>query len=213
MMPEHGGMTSTVSARHGRAFWADARFFVGIALVVASIAGVWAIVTSARTTVPVLAAARTIVPGEEVSSAALEVVQVSLGAAGASYLTPDALGAELVATRTIGAGELIPAGALAPAASSRATSVVVTSAGEIPTSVTVGAVVELWGAPRLERGEYGVPEIVVADAVVRAVGEKTSVMGRPGVPLELIIPRADIAPTLGAVAADWSFSIVPTAAR
>lgn len=205
-------MTSHLSTRRGRAFWADARFFVGIALVVASIAGVWAIVASARSTVPVLVAARTIVAGEAVSSSVLEVMQVSLGAAGPSYLAPGALGAELVATRTIGAGELVPLAALAPAAASRATSVVVTSANEIPTSVTIGTVVELWAAPRLERGEYGVPEIIVADAVVRAVGEKTSVMGRPGVPLELVIPRSDIASTLGAVASDWSFSVVPTAA-
>lgn len=205
-------MSSNVSARRGRAFWADARFFVGIALVVASVAGVWTIVASARTTVPVLAASRTLVAGEAVSSAELEVVQVSLGAAGPSYLAPGALAPELVATRTIGAGELVPRGALAPASSSRATSVVVTSASELPTSVQIGTVVELWAAPRLERGEYGVPEIIVADAVVRAVGEKTSVMGRPGVSLELVIARSDIAATLGAVAADWSFSVVPVVA-
>ena len=205
-------MSSNVSARRGRAFWADARFFVGIALVVASVAGVWTIVASARTTVPVFAASRTLVAGEAVSSAELEVVQVSLGAAGPSYLAPGALAPELVATRTIGAGELVPRGALAPASSSRATSVVVTSASELPTSVQIGTVVELWAAPRLERGEYGVPEIIVADAVVRAVGEKTSVMGRPGVSLELVIARSDIAATLGAVAADWSFSVVPVVA-
>ena len=207
-----GGMTPKLRARRSRAFWSDTRFFIGIALVVASIAGVWMVVTSARTTVPVLVASRTIVAGEGVSSGALQVVQVSLGAAGPAYLAPGGLAEELVATRTIGAGELVPVGALAPAVSSRVTSVVVTSATEIPASVTTGSTVELWAAPRLERGEYGVPEILVADAVVQAVGENVSVMGRPGVSLELVIGRSEVSATLGAVASDWAFSIVPTAA-
>lgn len=211
-MRQHERMTSKHLTRWPRAFWADARFFVGIALVVASIAGVWFVVTSARTTVPVLAASRTLVAGEAVASGAVQVVQVSLGAVGAAYLTPAALDDALVATRTIGAGELVPLAALAPAASSRVTTVVVTSATEIPKSVTAGTVVEVWAAPRLERGAYGVPEILVADAIVRSVGEKAAVMGRPGVSLELVIARAEVASTLGAVAADWSFSIVPTAA-
>ncbi len=212
-MHEHGAMITHVSARTRRAFWADARFFVGIALVVASIVGVWFVVSSARVTVPVLAASHTIVAGEVVSSSSLQVVQVSLGAATAAYVSPGELGDAVVATRTIGAGELVPADALAPAASSRVTTVVVTSAAEVPGSVTPGSTVELWAAPRLERGEYGVPEIVVADAVVRSVGETAAGMGRGGVSLELVIARSEVAATLGAVASEWSFSVVPTAAR
>ena len=212
-MNEHWPVITHASARTRRAFWADARFFVGIALVVASIAGVWFVVTSARVTVPVLAASETIVAGEVVSSSSLQVVQVSLGAASTAYVSPGALGEALVATRTIGAGELVPTEALAPAASSRVTTVVVTSAAEVPGSVTTGSVVELWAAPRLERGEYGVPEIIVADAVVRSVGETSVGVGRGGVSLELVIARSEVATTLGAVASDWSFSVVPTAAR
>lgn len=170
------------------------------------------VVTSARTTVPVLAASRTIVAGEAVSSSALQVVHVSLGAAASAYLVPTGLGGALIATRTIGPGELVPVTALAPAASSRVTTVVVNAATEIPKSVTAGSVVEVWAAPRLERGEYGVPEILVPDAVVRTVGEKAAVMGRNGVSLELVIARSEVASTLGAVASDWSFSIVPTVA-
>lgn len=178
---------------------------------VASIVGVWAVVTSARTTVPVLAASRTIVAGEAVASGTLQVVHVALGAAGHGYVAPGELAEELVATRTIGAGELVPVGALAPAAASRVTSVVVTSATEIPGSVSPGTTVELWAAPRIAPGDYGVPEIIVADAVVRHVGEQVSVMGRPGVSLELVIGRSEVAATLGAVASDWAFSIVPVA--
>lgn len=212
-MNEHGPMITHVSARTRRAFWADARFFVGIALVVASIAGVWFVVTSARVTVPVLAASDTIVAGEVVSSSSLRVVQVSLGAASAAYISPGELGDARVATRTIGAGELVPAEALAPAASSRVTTVVVTSSAEVPGTVTSGSVVELWAAPRLERGEYGVPEIIVADAIVRSVGKPTTGVGRSGVSLELVIARSEVATTLGAVASEWSFSVVPTVAR
>lgn len=206
-------MITQVSTRTRRAFWADARFFVGIALVVASIVGVWFVVTSARVTVPVLAASHTIVAGEVVSSGSLQVVQASLGAAATAYVSPGELGDAVIATRTIGAGELVPADALAPAASSRVTTVVVTSAAEVPSNVSAGSVVELWAAPRLERGEFGTPEIIVADAVVRSVGETSAGFGRGGVSLELVIARSEVAATLGAVASEWSFSVVPTAVR
>src|SRR5690606_5918491 len=52
-----GGMSSVESARpRRRAFWADARVFLGPVLGVASVAGVWLLVTASRRGVPVLAA-------------------------------------------------------------------------------------------------------------------------------------------------------------
>ncbi|HAJ17812.1 MAG TPA: hypothetical protein DCL57_06900, partial [Microbacterium sp.] len=95
-----------------RPAWADLRFLVGVVLVLASVGGVWFIVSSARQTEPVYVAVRAIVPGEPVAAADLAVVDVALGVASNAYLRADDLGEGLVAARTVSAGELVPADAL-----------------------------------------------------------------------------------------------------
>lgn len=206
-------MTVTESTRAPRrAFWGDARLFLGILLVVVSVAGVWMVVAAARHTVPVYAAARTIVPGEPVADGDLRIVDVALGTVAGTYLAPDTLPPEgAVATRTVEAGELVPATAVGAASDARTTSVVVRSAVDVPASVGAGTVVEVWAAPMLERGAYDTPRILVADATVVSVTRDDSMIGGGAAALELVIPRADVAATLAAMADESALSVVPTA--
>lgn len=205
-------MTALAPARAARRVpWGDARFFLGILLIAASVAGVWLVVSSARQTAPVFAAAHTIVPGETVTRDDLEVVDVALGQLGDTYFAPDALVDGLVATRTVTAGELVPTSAVGAAAKARTTSVVVRSAVDVPASVEAGTVVEVWAAPMLERGEFDVPRILVADATVVSVTRDDSMIGGGSAALELVIPRADVATTLAAMADESALSVVPTA--
>ncbi|MDQ7878816.1 SAF domain-containing protein [Microbacterium sp. QXD-8] len=194
-----------------RAFWGDARFFLGVLLVAASVAGVWLVVSAARQTVPVYAAAHTIVPGEAIGTGDLRVVDVALGSLAGTYLTAEDLEGTQVATRTIEAGELVPAAAsVGDPAAARTTSVVVRSAVDVPASVEAGTVVELWSAPLLEQGAYDEPRILVADATVVSVTRDDSMIGGGAAALELVIPRADVAATLAAMADESALSIVPT---
>ncbi|WP_194409065.1 SAF domain-containing protein [Microbacterium cremeum] len=193
-----------------RAFWGDARFFLGILLVVASVAGVWLVVAAARQTVPVYAAARTIVPGQVIAADDLRIVDVALGPLADTYLSPDDLGDAAVATRTIASGELVPTASVGGADSARTTSVVVRSTVDVPASVTAGTVVEVWSAPPLERGAYDEPRILVADATVVSVTRDDSMIGGGAAALELVIPRADVAATLAAMADEAALSVVPT---
>lgn len=193
-----------------RAFWGDARFLLGILLIVASVAGVWFVVAAARQTVPAYAAARTIVPGEVVASDDLRQVDVALGHLGGVYLSPGALNEGMVATRTIEAGELVPADAIGAAERARTTNVVVQSAVDVPASVDEGSAVEIWAAPLVEPGEYDAPRILVADATVVSVTRDDTLMGGGAASLELVIPRADVAATLAALADESALSIVPT---
>lgn len=204
-------MTAIDAARpRSRALWSDVRFFVGILLIAASVAGVWFVVAAARETAPVFAAARTIVAGQELSSSDVRVVEVALGQVGDAYLEPDALGDGLVVTRTIEAGELVPASAVGSAAAARTTSVVLRSAVDVPESVVPGSVVEVWSAPLITRGEYDAPRILVADAVVVSVTRDDSMIGGGAAALELVIARSDVAATLAAIAGDAALSVVPT---
>jgi len=193
-----------------RAFWGDARFFLGILLVVASVAGVWFVVSASRQTVPAFAASRTIVAGQAISGDDVRLVDVALGQVGEAYLEPDALADGLVATRTIESGELVPRAAVGDAAALRTTSVVLRSADDVPGSIDAGSVVEVWAAPLLERGSYDVPRILVADATVVSVTRDESMIGGGSAALEIVIPRSDVAATLAAMADESSLSVVPT---
>ncbi|MBD3943285.1 SAF domain-containing protein [Microbacterium sp. NEAU-LLC] len=193
-----------------RAFWGDARFFLGLLLIVASVAGVWLVVAAARQTVPVYAAAHTIVPGEPIAADDVTVVDVALGSVADTYLGEGHLGGAVVATRTIEEGELVPAAAVGDADAARTTSVVVRSAVDVPASVEAGTVVEVWAAPLLERGVYDKPRILVADATVVSVTRDDSMIGGGAAALELVIPRDDVSATLSAMADESALSIVPT---
>lgn len=204
-------MTAVESTRSSRrAPWADARFLIGILLIVVSVAGVWVVVAAARQTTPVLAAARTVVPGELLADADLTVVDVALGQAAAAYATADAVLEGSVATRTIRAGELVPAAALGDAADARSTTVVLRSAVDVPASVEAGTLVEIWASPLLERGLYDTPRILVADATVVSVTRDDSMMGGGAATAEVVIPRADVATVLAAISDSAAISVVPT---
>lgn len=205
-------MTALASTRsRSRRFWGDARFLFGVLLIVASVAGVWLVVTSARQTVPVLAASRTIVPGQAVTSDDVRIVDVALGQAGEAYLSPGALQDGLVAVRTIGAGELLPAQAVGDASGARVTSVVIDTVADVPAATEEGTRVELWSAPLVERGVHDTPRILVADATVAAVRRDQAVLGASRATLELVIPRADVAATLAALSDGSALSVVPIA--
>ncbi len=195
-----------------RAFWADARFLLGIVLVVASVAGVWFVVAASRQTVPVFAATRTIVPGQVVTGDDVRLVEVALGQLTDTYLRSGGLADGVVATRTIESGELVPESAVGAADDARTASVVLRSASDVPSTVDAGTVVEVWAAPLVERGVYDVPRILVADAIVVTVTRDDSMIGGGSAALEVVIPRADVALTLAAMADGSSLSIVPTTA-
>ena len=205
-------MTAPETVRPARrAVLGDARFFLGILLVVASVVGVWLVVTGARQTSPAYAAARTLVPGEAIGADDVRAVDVALGSLTGAYLTPDDLDAGLVATRTIAEGELVSAASVGGADAARTTSVVVHSSADVPASVGTGTVVEVWAAPLDDSGGYDVPRILVADATVVAVERDDSMMGGGAAAVELVIPRADVAATLAALADESALSVVPTA--
>ncbi|WP_105567671.1 SAF domain-containing protein [Microbacterium halophytorum] len=190
-----------------RAFWADARFSIGIGMIIVSVVGVWAVVTGARQTSPVFVAQGTIVAGEEIAPGDVAVVEAQLGSAAERYLGAAEPLDGLVAQRTIASGELVPASALGEATDT--TTVVVDSAAEVPASVTTGTPVELWSAPATEDG-FDAPRILVPDAVVGAVTRDESVMAARGASIELVVGRADVADVLGAISSGAALSVVPS---
>lgn len=203
-----------LTARSRRAFWGDFRFLIGIALVVASMSGVWLVVSSSTATSPVLQANRTITPGEALVSADFQVVEVNLGTAAAGYLAPQDLSPGRVAARTIVAGELLPGDAAVSAASTRVTTIVIDSSTGLPRDLSAGAVVEIWHAPPLDesRTAYDTPRLLVTDVVVAAITESESMLASSGAVAEVVIDRADVAEVLAAITGGSVLSVVPVGA-
>jgi len=190
----------------------DVRFLIGIVLVIASIAGVWLLVTSSRQTAPALQATRTIVPGEAIDSGDFQVVDVGLGGLADAYLAPQDLEPGAIATRTLAAGELVPASAVGDASQARTTTVVVTSTA-LPAGVQAGTPVELWHAPLGEDGRaFEEPRVLVADAVVGSVAEAEGMMSRTSTDVELVIDRGDVADVLAAISGGSAISVIPAGA-
>lgn len=186
----------------------DVRFIIGVALVLASIAGVWFVVSISKTTTQVYVANGVLLPGEQLTAANVRTIDVALGPATDTYLDAGELPEGMAITRTLTDGELIPRAALTDQVSLEATRVVIETAGAIPAGIAKGSTVTLWVTPAVDGDEAPEPRILVADAVVVTVTVAES-MVQAKTSLELIVPQQAIAGVLAAIAGEGSFWVVP----
>lgn len=189
-------------------FTLDPRLIIGVVIVGASVAGVWAIVSAADETVPVFAASAALSPGDRIDAGDLETVRVRLDAA-TLYL--DSVPNEgLVVTRSVGEGELVPLSAIGSAAGLRLTSLVLSVDGQLAASIGAGSIVDVWAAAESESGVFAAPTTIVAGAtVVRLVQSQTIVGAGETTAVEVLVPRSKVARVLEAIANDDAVSIVP----
>lgn len=200
------------SAPPRRRFAPDPRLLIGLALVVAAVVGTVALVLALDDTIEVYAAPSALAPGERVEATDLDLVAVRLDAAATRYLRPGDLTGAVVVTRTIGAGELVPAGAVAESELTGTTSVVLSVGGGVAGSVAPGTTVDIWAAREGETGRFEPPTVIVDAAVVVALVEEGSIVARGEVTaIEVRVPSARVAGVLEAVANDDALSIVPSA--
>jgi hypothetical protein len=194
-----------------RRFWFDPRFAIGTLLVVVSVLGVVAIVSTADATSLVYAARGPLSPGDRVTNSDFVTASVRLESSENLYLLPgDVPDAGLIITKPVAAGELVPASAVGASAGRSLASIVVALNGELPESVESGSAVDLWAAREVDNGEFGAPSVIVSSAiVVRVVESDGLVVGGKKSSLELLVPRLRIARVLEAVANEDALSIVP----
>lgn len=198
------------TGRQRRALGLDPRLVIGVVLVIASVAGVYAVVTASDRSVLVLAAASTVSPGDRIYAEDLRPTSVQLGEAGDRYLESEDVPSDgLLVTRSVAEGELVPRSAVGSAASIRFASIVVTVSGELSKSIVPGVVVDLWSATEAEQGVYGPPVVLVGSATVVRVVESGGIIADQGGGVEVLIPRAKIARVLEAVANGDAISLVP----
>jgi len=194
-----------------RRFWVDPRFVIGLVLVVASIAGVGAIVTGNDRTTAVYTARRTLTVGEPVTAADLVEVQVQLGDTRELYLLPTLpLNRALTASQTILAGELVAQSAVGESSGEELTSVVVDIPGQLAGSVAGGSVVDVWSARATGPGEYSAPTILVPQASVVRIVEPTGLIASDsGQSVEIRVPKAAVGAVLEAIMNGDGLALVP----
>lgn len=215
---------SPPALRLRRPGWRDPRLLMGLVLVAASVALGSAAVAGAGRTVPVLAAREALVPGAALADDALVVREVRLAEAGDLYLRADAPRERLVVTRTVGAGELVPAAAVAPAAALDVRTVAITPREALSEDVVRGAGVDLWfvpepadraagaGASATSPGSPAEPTLLAAGVTVAEVSRsRTALSVAGGATVQVLVPLDVLPDVLAALAADGSVEVVPVA--
>jgi hypothetical protein len=206
--PWPGAGRSNANTR--RRFWVDPRFILGLALVVASIIGVSAVVAGSDRTVAVYAAKGPLAVGDVIDPGDLVETRVSLGSADSLYLSPARLpAAGLIVTRTVTAGELIPAAAVGTRMGEEVTSVVLDLSGRLSGALSAGSVVDVWSAPPDDGGGYGPPTVLVGRATIVRVLEPTGLIQSEGArSVEVLVPKDRVATVLEAVANEQAVSLI-----
>jgi len=201
--------------RRARSRWSEPRLAIGLALVVASVAGVLAIVAAADDADTVYAADGTLTAGDLVTADELVERRVRLGELADGYLAPGAVSDEgVVITRTVVKGELVPLSAVGSADDVTSVSIVVSIAGQLPRAVGEGSVVDLWAAGAGDRGEHETPALAApAVTVVRVSEQEGVVAGAASVTVELLVPRGLTARILESKADGDVLSIVASSGR
>ncbi|TFC94089.1 MULTISPECIES: hypothetical protein [Cryobacterium] len=194
-----------------RRFWFDPRFAIGLGLVVAAVGGVYLIVSGSDQTTAVFAARSALAVGDRVEVGDLVATQVRLGGTGDLYVTPDRLPDDgLVVTRTIAAGELVPASAVGRSSGTKTTSVVVELTSALPANIGPGVTVDLWAARKTDQNTYGPPTVLVGQASVVLLLEPTGLSVGTGVrALELLVPKDNVAEVLESIANRDALAVVP----
>lgn len=193
--------------------WFDPRLLIGLVLIVASVVGMLAIVSSADSAVQVLAARDDLVPGDRIDASDLVVTNVRLQGVDELYLLEADVPADgLVVTKAVSEGELVPASAVGARAGVGLASIVVTINGQLPASITPGATADLWASRHQDSSSFGPPSVIVSGAtIVRVIESEALVTSGDVTTLEILVPRLRIARVLEAVANSDAMSLVPTA--
>ncbi|ERG64992.1 MULTISPECIES: membrane protein [Agrococcus] len=193
-----------------RRTWMDPRLVIGVALVLASLAGVWLVVQQSSSSDRAWAATRTLLPGDTIAAGDVAPVDVRLPQSQERYLDASASPIGMVVASTIGEGEVLPVRAVGGAASASRSAVVIELDGALPTAVRAGALVDVWTAAPSDDG-FEAPGVLVDEAIVVGLVEDDGILASAAAQLELLVPTDATAALLEAIADEHALSVVPLA--
>jgi hypothetical protein len=137
---------SPPARRAARPGWRDPRLAIGVALVALSVVVGVRVVDGRDATTPVLAAAEALVPGQVLTDDDLTVVEVRFasGVSADHYLPAGSPVEDLVVTRAVAEGEMLPRAATSGPGEAGARLPLAVPLGQVPSTVETGSVVDVW---------------------------------------------------------------------
>ncbi|WP_028264843.1 SAF domain-containing protein [Arthrobacter sp. MA-N2] len=189
--------TAAAAARLKKPSWKDPRLLVGILLVLASVAGVIALVGTADHTVQVYAARESIAVGQQVNKDDLAIVKVRLDDVEPSYVTvADGLPEGRVAVQRIAKNQLVPQESLGSADALNRKPVAISIQESLPSQVVAGSRVDVWVAHPDARNGFDTPHLLLPGAEIAQVTEGSSTLGASKEKVVLVLVTDDQMPKL-----------------
>lgn len=196
------------SARLSPPRWRDPRVLIGVFLVLASIAGTWAVITRVAASVTVWSAVEPLVPGSVVEPEDVTAVEVRLADTAGLYLSVGApIPAGSTVRTTIGAGELVPADAVVRPSDLSGRVVSVDVDGSVPADVARGSRVDLWATP-VDTEELDPVRLLSGVDVISLERDTQGFASSGQNRLEVFVPEASVAEVLRAQARDDRIAVV-----
>lgn len=180
--------------------WKDPRLLLGIVLVLASTAGVVALVGSADQTTEVFAVDEAIPLGTPVTAADFEVVPVRLGDVSASYLpAAEGIPENAVASSLLRKGELLSRADLGKADELDRKPVGLRIDDPLPAGTEAGSRVDVWVSLPDERNGFKEPKQILTAAEISELSIDESVLGaNRATQLLVLVEDEDLASLLSA---------------
>lgn len=202
--------TSGPAPRLSKPSWKDPRLLIGILLVLASVAGVVALVGNADSTVPMYAAKDALVVGQKITAESFTVVQVQLGDVDGKYLDPtDELDVNAVAVRMVPKGELVSRTSIGRIDALDRKPAPITITEPLPKEVVVGAYVDVWVALPDDRNGFVEPVLMLPGAEVASLNAASGTLGASkNMALMVLVTDSQMPKFLGAVANKARVSVV-----
>lgn len=183
--------------------WLSPRIALGGFLVLGSVLAGARVFASADRYTPVLVARHALVPGEHLVGSDLRVGRLRLAGGAAAYLAASSDPDGYVVTRYVGAGEVVPVGALSSSASVVASTrslTVTVGLGHLPLDLSRGDQVDVYVTPKPAAGATpGPPTLVLSAASVDQVSGGDDVGADAEIPVVLDVGQDQVAPVLRAV--------------
>ncbi|OFI39834.1 hypothetical protein BIU82_01950 [Arthrobacter sp. SW1] len=189
--------TTAAAARLRKPSWKDPRLLVGILLVLASVAGVIALVGAADRTVQVYVAREGIAVGQKLDKDDVSVVKVRLDDVESGYVTVEGgLPEGKVAVQRIAKNQLLPKESLGEADALDRKPVAVTVEDSLPPQAVPGSRVDVWvSLPDAQNG-FAEPRLLLPGAEIAQVNEGSSALGASKETVVLVLVTDEQMPKL-----------------
>ncbi|WP_247826592.1 SAF domain-containing protein [Arthrobacter antioxidans] len=190
--------------------WKDPRLLIGLLLVLASTAGVIALLDSQNATTQMYSAREDLAVGSRLTEEDLVAVPVRLGDSSAAYLpVADGIPDGAVATRLVTRGELVPAAAVGTTDGLGRKPVGLTVEDPLPNGAAAGDRVDVWVSLRTDTNSYEEPRLLLEAAEVAELTVGESALGASSSTLVQVLVDDDAMPELlGALSNDARIAVV-----